>query len=88
MIGYQRPSSWLNSSLRWFTAISLASIQVIPPFFLMTYANLDSTVDDRVWPCFDWYKTRRKIQSSVQSFSVSEFLIKNVLSALSELSRI
>jgi hypothetical protein len=45
---YQCPSSWLNSFPRWFIAILLALIKVIPPSFFMNHAYLDSTVVDRV----------------------------------------
>jgi hypothetical protein len=45
----------------WFIALPLASIQVIYTPFFMTHANLDSTVNDHVWPCFDLYKTQPNV---------------------------
>jgi hypothetical protein len=58
-IGCQRSSYRQNSSFPSFVycSLSLTSIRVIPPFCFMTHASLDSTVNDRDWPCFDLYKT-------------------------------
>ncbi len=60
-IGCQRSTYGQNSSFPSFVycglLLSLTSMQGIPPFCFTTHANLDSTVNDRVWPCFDLYKT-------------------------------